>query len=395
MNVLFLFVSFNGIGDNRGMYGDLVVEFAKEHNVYVMAPSKKGVSYVEKSGRVSIFWVKTLQQINVGFVKKAIANFLLPYQFRSCIKKELPQKIDLIISPTPPITFSGIINHLRKIYQAKFFLVLRDIFPQNSVDLGIIKEGSLIYSYYRKKESLLYKISDCIGCMSPGNIDYILKHNCIQKSKLVLLPNWLEVRDDDSNQNSNGDEVVKKYNLVGKKIAIFGGNLGIAQQPDNIIDLAKLHKDKKDLVFVIIGKGLLKNKISDRIEKEHIENVKLLDYIPRQEYDKLIRHCSIGLVSLNKKFTIPNIPSRTLGYWKAKLPIFAIVDENTDYGINILEKHHGGVWCTVGDVSAYIEKFNRLYNESEEARRMGEDGYDALREYYNVKVALNTILNNI
>lgn len=395
MNVLFMFVSFNGIDQNRGMYGDLVVEFAhRGDNVYVIAPSKTGQDCVETVGRISIMWVKTLPQFNVGLVKKAIANLLLPYQFSSAMKRFLPQSIDLIVSPTPPITFCDQIKSVKKRFNAKFFLILRDIFPQNSVDLGMMKKDSLIHKYFRRKEQKLYTIADKIGCMSIGNIDYTLQHNpTVEKSKLIIMPNWLENTDCKKQYDTAG--LSRKYGVEGKCIAIFGGNLGIAQQPENILELAKLHQDKTDLVFIIIGKGTAKKMLKERINKEHISNVLLMDHLPREEYEALTSIARIGLVSLNEKFTIPNIPSRTLGYWEAKMPVFAIVDKNTDYGVNLIDKHKGGVWCAVGDKQAYVDKFNLLYNDPALMRQMGKNGKKAIDEYYNARMSADIILNNL
>ena len=395
MNVLFMFVSFNGIDQNRGMYGDLVVEFAQRgDNVYVIAPSKTGEDYLEKVGRISIMWVKTMPQFNVGLVKKAIANLLLPYQFSSAMKHFLPRSVDLIVSPTPPITFCNLIEAVKKKYGCKFFLVLRDIFPQNSVDLGMIKEGSLVHNYFRRKERKLYSVADKIGCMSAGNIAYILRHNQgIDQSKLVIMPNWLENTDHNKNYDVAG--IRKKYGLENKYIAIFGGNLGIAQQPENILELAKLHQDKADLVFIIIGKGTAKKILERRIEEEHITNVILMNHLPREDYEGLASIAQIGLVSLNEKFTIPNIPSRTLGYWEAKMPVFAIVDKNTDYGVSFIDRHKGGLWCNVGDKDAYVDKFNILYKDMELMKQMGENGKKALEEYYNVRISVDIIMNSL
>ena len=395
MNVLFMFVSFNGIDQNRGMYGDLVVEFARRGgNIYVIAPSKTGEDYVEAAGCISIMWVRTMPQFNVGLVRKAIANLLLPYQFSSAMKHFLPQSVDLIVTPTPPITFCNLIESVKKKYNSKFFLILRDIFPQNSVDLGMIKKDSLIHKYFRSKERKLYATADKIGCMSIGNIDYILQHNpTIENSKLVIMPNWLE--NTDRKKRYDGIGLRKKYGIEGKCIAIFGGNLGIAQQPENILELAKLHQDKSELIFIIIGKGTAKKMLKERISAEHINNVLLMDHLPREEYEAIASISQIGLVSLNEKFTIPNIPSRTLGYWEAKLPVFAIIDKNTDYGVNLIDRHNGGVWCIVGDKQSYVDKFNFLYNTPVLMRQMGENGKRAIDEYYNARISADIILNNL
>lgn len=390
MNVVFLFLSFNGIGNDRGMYGDLVCEFAKRgYNVYVIAPSKNKCENIETYGNIKIKWVKSLSLLGVGFITKAIANLLLPHIFYKATKNFLPSNIHLVISPTPPITLTNVIKKIKKTHNAKFYLILRDIFPQNAVDLGLIRNNSLVHRYFRKKEKQLYQVADKIGCMSQGNIDYILRHNPeIYPQKTEILPNWIDIKKEYKFENSN---FIKEHKLEKKFIALFGGNLGIAQNPSNIIDLAELYKENNDIIFLIIGKGIYKKEIERLIKAKNLSNILLFDYIPRNDYEPLACCCNVGIVSLNGHFTIPNIPSRTLGYWQASLPIFAIIDPNTDFGTNVIDKHKGGVWCIEGDFKQYKEKFDLLYNNNKLAKEMGNNGYQALCKEYNVESIVNII----
>ena len=86
----------------------------------------------------------------------------------------------MILYSTPPITFCGVVEYFQKRDNAKTYLMLKDIFPQNAVDLGMMKTTGakgLIYKYFRKQEKKLYAISDRIGCMSQANVEYVLKDN--------------------------------------------------------------------------------------------------------------------------------------------------------------------------------------------------------------------------
>lgn len=393
MNIVCLFLSFNGIGNDRGMYGDLVCEIANRgHKVYVIAASKNNRSCIESLGNINICWVNSIRLLNVGFATKAVANLLLPFLFLKASKSFLPEKVDLVVSPTPPITLTGVIGKIKKKRGAKFYLILRDIFPQNAVDLNIMSKKSFIYRYFRKTEKKLYELADTIGCMSPGNIAYLLEHNPeIAPKKTALLPNWVDIRKEISLGNS---KFIADNNLEGKFIAVFGGNLGIAQNPQNVVDLAEVHKDKNDLIFLIIGKGIYKKKIQESIKSKKLNNIILADHLPRDEYEALASKCNVGIVSLNGNFTIPNIPSRTLGYWQASLPVFAIVDKNTDLGINVIDRVKGGFWCTEGDKKRYKDLFDDLYNNRELASEMGKNGYKALCDEYNAAKAVDVLLNN-
>ena len=392
MNIVCYFLSFNGISNSRGMYGDLVCELAdRGHNVYVIAASKNNQTGIEENGNIKICWVDSIKLLNVDFITKALANLMLPYLFLKASKKFLPPKVDMVVSPTPPITLTNVISKIKKQHNSFFYLILRDIFPQNAVDLGIMSRGGIVHKYFRRVEKRLYKLADRIGCMSQGNIDYLLSHNPdVDPSKAVILPNWV---DSDKNYDYESSEFIRKHNLDNKYVAIFGGNLGIAQNPLNIVDLAGLHKDKEDLVFLIIGKGIYKKKLEDSIKERGLNNIIMADHLPRDEYEALARKCDVGLVSLNGNFTIPNIPSRTLGYWQAKLPVFAIVDKCTDLGQNVIDKCSGGFWCIEGDKEQYINLFNTLYSDKKRSQEMGMNGYRALCEEYSVANVADILLD--
>lgn len=93
-----------------------------------------------------------------------------------------------------------------------------------------------------------------------------------------------------------------------------------------------------------------------------------------QEFVKI---CDIGLLNLSSRFTIPNIPSRTLSYWEAKIPVLASIDKSTDFG-DILEQSGSGLWSITGDIKTYMQNFEKLYIDKQLRTSMGECGYSYL-----------------
>lgn len=387
MNVTFLMIAYPDVSRNTNMYTDLVQEFVRNsHNVFVVAPSEKNTT-LSMEGGANVLRVKTGKLFNVNPFVKGVSNVLLHTQFKKSIIKFLDDiEIDLVIAPTPPITFSSTISFLKKRYNCKSYLILRDIFPQNAKDLGLIK-NPILFNYFRKKERQLYNISDSIGCMSQRNVDFVLEHNSIAIEKLHILPNWIKVE----SERSLNDKIKLKYNLEGKFVAIYGGNIGLPQKAEFILDLADRVKGIKDVIFFIVGKGTEKNKIKKLISSKKIRNVILEDYVPREDFKDLVKQCDIGLVNLSDKFTIPNIPSRTLAYFEAKLPILAAIDKNTDYNV-MLEESESGLCSITGDIDSYEDNFLMLYNNKKLRLKMGQNGYDYLKCNLNVKRTYNIII---
>lgn len=387
-------LSYPNVEFNTNMYTDLVDEFIKNNNnVIVVAPSESINTEMCSEGNTKVLRVKTGKLFNVNPITKGISNIKLASQFTSAITRFLfDTKFDLIISPTPPITLFSTIKSIKKRDNCKSYLILRDIFPQNAKDLGLIK-NSFLFNYFRKKEKQMYDISNCIGCMSQGNIDYVKDHNEeVESSKLHLLPNWIRVKGDANLESFSACKA--RFNLEGKFVAVYGGNLGKPQKAEFIIELAEELKYLKDVVFLIIGKGTEKRNLEIIIQEKNLSNVVMKDYLPREEYTELVRCCDIGLVNLSNRFTIPNIPSRTLAYFEANIPILAAVDKNTDYG-DILDESESGLWSITGDIDAYKSNFLKLYENVTMRNAMGNNGFEYLKNELNVENAYKTIVSHV
>ena len=395
MNVLFVtLVGINSIVD-RGIYQDLLRQFRnKGHDVTIVTPveRRKGIAanYRQKDG-VSILQVKTLNVTKTNLIEKGVGTVLLEYQFLSAIKKYLStKKFDLVLYSTPPITFSRVIQFIKKRDNAKSYLLLKDIFPQNAVDLGMMKRDGILHRFFQRKEKQLYKVSDHIGCMSPANVDYVLKHNPeISPARVEVCPNSIEPVEEVAEKEIS---IRAHYNIPAEAtLYIYGGNLGKPQGLDFLTEVLEKNNNQPDRFFIVIGSGTEKQRLTDWFQSHPLSNAIMLDGLPKNEYDKLVASCDVGLIFLDRRFTIPNYPSRLLSYLENKMPVLIASDRNTDVG-PIAEKNGYGLWAAHGD----IEKFNKLLNvfcENPELRKqMGEKGYRYLMENYTVERSYEVIM---
>lgn len=420
MNVIFLtLVRINDI-EERGIYQDLMRKFRDEgHQVYIVTATERRLgqetSLVE-SHDVKILNVKTLNVQKTNIVEKGIGTLLIERQFKATIKKYLGGvKFDLITYSTPPITFTNVVKYLKQQNpQAVSYLQLKDIFPQNAVDVGMLQgmpvQGSWfkvhgwgarakyqLYKYFRKKEKKLYAFSDYIGCMSPANVEFVLKHNPeVDAKRVEVAPNSLELKAyslQDGQEKAERYYIRKKYNLpTDKPIFIYGGNLGKPQGIDYLIKCLDAVKSRTDCHFVVVGTGTEYDKLDSWfIVQDSGVNVTVMKGLPKVEYDMLVRSCDVGLIFLDHRFTIPNYPSRLLSYLEYKMPVICATDVNTDIG-RIAEENGYGYWCE----SVKPEDFTALVDKMLAADRkaMGEKGYEFLKENYTVENTYNAIMRH-
>lgn len=398
MNVLFLtLLDFDSL-DERNIYTDLLREFAKHgHNLFVISPverRKNQETRVIKTERATILKLKIGNTQKTNIIEKGISTISIEPQFIAGIKKFFSDvKFDLVIYSTPPITFCNAIEYVKKRDGAKTYLLLKDIFPQNAVDIGIMSKSGikgLIYKVFRNKEKKLYRISDYIGCMSQANVEYVLKQNPgINPEKVEICPNSVEVVDMSVDEKTRG-EIRRKYAIpLDKTVFVYGGNLGKPQGIDFMIECLKSQKKNKEVYFLIVGDGTEYGKIETYVESDKPSNVRLMKRLPKEDYDKMVAACDVGMIFLDHRFTIPNFPSRLLSYMQAKIPVLAVTDPNTDIGKVIVEGGFGW-WCESNKVENFKNAISEIFGC--DSYKMNAYEYEYLTKLYSVSYSYKTII---
>ena len=316
--------------------------------------------------------------------------------FKKAIKKYFSKvKFDLVLYSTPPITLVSAIEYVKNRDGAKTYLLLKDIFPQNAVDIGMMSKSGvkgLLYNHFRRVEKKLYQVSDFIGCMSQANVDYVLKNNPeIDPKKVEVCPNSIEVVDK-SVDDSTRRQIREKYGIpLDKKVFVYGGNLGKPQSVPFIIECLKTCENIEDIFFLVVGDGTDYRLLENYINASQQKNLKLMKRLPKEDYDTLVGACDVGLIFLDHRFAIPNFPSRLLSYMQAKIPVLACTDPNTDIGKVITEGGFGW-WCESNDPDCFRNIVSRILQEDTE--KMGENGFAYLKTHYSVEQSYETIIKH-
>ena len=386
MRILFLFQIFDY--DSSTIYLDLVRECRdRGHLVTLVAGNSRsdlpdGVTEVEG---IRTVYMKLPDQFGAGSAKKALIQMSIPLRLKLILKDYFEgETFDIIAYPTPPITLAPVLKYCAKKYKSAVrYLMLKDIFPQNAVDLKMFSSSSPIYRYYRRMEKKLYAYSDRIGCMSEANIAYLKEHDPeIENSKLEYFPNTVAVHDVEPCPPASGK---------GLKV-VFGGNMGRPQDIAGLlksIDHCGSQPDLDDVFFYFVGDGTESRLIEEYLEKNP-KNLSYRHQLPRPEYEKLLANADVGMISLSKDFTIPNFPSRLLSYMQIKKPVFAVLDDATDMG-ECIEEARCGISVKAGDPEAFAEGIRRLKADREKLPKLGENGRSYLERYFNTGVSADIL----
>lgn len=399
MNILFLtIIKIDSIAE-RSIYADLMRQFVAEgHDVYIVCPLERrylGNQLLREEGHCRILHVPSLNLQKTGLIEKGIGTLLLEGNFLKSIKKEFAGvRFDMVLYSTPPITFSKVISYIKKRDKAFSYLLLKDIFPQNAVDMGFLGKNNPLTMYFRWKEKLLYRLSDKIGCMSHANVEYVLRHNLFLKQHEVEEnPNSIEVTELVKPTAEEKLAFRERYAIPKDALVCFyGGNLGKPQGIDFLVEVLRSNGQNSRIYFLIVGSGTEFEKVKAVADDPSVTNVKVLQHLPVPEYNAMLRHGDLGLIFLDSNFTIPNFPSRLLAYLQCAMPVLAATDENTDVG-KVIVKNTCGFWVKAGRLEKFNEVLGICVADVDRLAEMGKNGYELLKEVYRVSRSAALIIN--
>ena len=397
MNILYFTLDdFDSLVTHRGINTDLLRQFRKHgHKVYVVSPSerKKGfpTRLIHQDDAVILKpRIGNIQKTNI--IEKGISTVTVGGVLIRAIKKYFPDvSFDLILYCTPPITFLGAIQYVKKRDGAKTYLLLKDIFPQNAVDIGMLATSGirgLLYRHFRRQEKQLYAISDRIGCMSQANVDYVIAHNPeVDPTIVEVCPNSIEVVDK-SVDAATRRQIRARYGIPeDKTVFVYGGNLGKPQGIPFMLECIERCEDVDSAFFLIVGDGTEAHLVQEYVAAKNPANVMYMSRLPKEDYDAMVGACDVGLIFLDHRFTIPNFPSRLLSYMQAKLPVLACTDPNTDIG-KVITDGGFGWWCESDDAEGVRQTVLAVDN----MQMKGEKAYAYLQGHYTVSDGYEVIM---
>lgn len=375
MKVLFL-TSVYDFNDKGNLNVDLIDTIAAHgHEVTVITPKERKYSLpekIERHGSITTLQFKCLNfRGKVNAIEKGVSTLTLGYLYLHAIKKYFKGvAYDMVIYTTLPITYKPVLKYLKRKYGTFCYLQQKDFFPQSAVDLGMLKKGSLPYNLFRHIEKGLFKASDKIGLMSPRNVEYILKENpYLDSSVAEYCPNGIVPTPHDVvlRRKENNAQMREKLCIPQDAVVfLYGGNISRAQGIEFIEEMfTKLASNPiPNTYFMMIGSGNGYDPLKKHVDSLGITNVKFIQLLPKKEFDEILVVADVGMVFLDHRFTIANIPSRILAHMDMEQAVITATDGYTDYK-ELIEDNHLGLWCESNDADAMWRNIKKLTEDKE------------------------------
>lgn len=324
-------------------------------------------------------------------IATALKILLFPLLTKYHIKKHV-KECDLLVANTPCVTIFGLSHFFKRQFNAKSFLILWDFFPYYLKDLGVVR-NKLTFGVLRAIERMMYNSFDRIGCMTNRNIQFLAEnYNFKSVEKVTKLPIWAALK---PSPNIDKYAVRKNLNLPQDRIiAVYGGAMSIVQGLSNLLSLAESARHL-NVTFVMIGSGTERERLIEEARVRGLDDtVIFLEAIPRDDYEKLLRACDIGLIFLSHKLTVPSFPSKSLDYFKLSLPVLAGLDSFTDFGQTLEHDASAGFFAQADQTGELVRLLERLANDEALRQRLGANGRRFYEKEFDVERAKNAIVSN-
>ena len=296
---------------------------------------------LEDMNGVQVLRLRAPRTKDIGHVQRTINEFLLPFVMLRNLRKSPLANVrwEGVVWYSPTIFLGPLANALKKASECRSYLIVRDIFPEWAVDMGLMGRG-LPYRFFKSIERYQYSIADVIGVQTQGNEPYFSDWAKQAGRRVEVLQNWLADAPDVSSTISVADRP-----LVGRTIFVYAGNMGVAQGMDVLIDLAERLHHRRDIGFLFVGRGSDAQRLRADAKARGLDNVVFHDEIDPSEIPGLYAQCHVGIVALDPRHKTHNIPGKFLSYMQAGLPVLASINPGNDLAALIQREGVGRV-CT-------------------------------------------------
>lgn len=372
---------------------DLSREFARQgHDLAVMLPAADMDEpwRLEEADGVRVLRLKAPRTKDIGYVRRTLAELAMPFAMLRNLRKSplAKERWDGVVWYAPSIFHGPLVSSLKKASACKSYLIIRDIFPEWAVDMGLMGRG-LPYRFFDAVAQYQYSVADVIGVQTPGNAVYF--DDWVKKPghRLEVLQNWL-----DKPTLKRCSIRVDQTSLAERKVFVYAGNMGVAQGMDVLLDLAQRLSHRTDVGFLFVGRGSDAQRLRSLAQARALSNVLFFDEIDPDEIPDLYAQCSVGVVALDPRHKSHNIPGKFLTYMQSGLPVLANVNAGNDL-VAIIRNEQVGQVCETNKAEdllamalALLEQLHVGADFSERCKQLFERKFSAEQAVKQIVAAL-------
>lgn len=392
MRILVLHQYFLGKNDPGGSRFNQFVKYWEEqgHEITVVAGTVhyatgqkedkyKGKWVVKEDYSPNVKVVRTFvsESYNTSFIGRLWGYFSFTVSSLWAILFHV-KKHDVLIVTSPPL-FVGITGILTKWFKrTPMVFEVRDLWPESAIDTGVLSNKLIInMAYFVEKTS--YKFANKINVLTPAFKRKLIEDKNIAEQKIMFIPNGADL--DIFQPGPKDNWVREKYGLEDKFIVTYMGAHGVANHLESLLDVAKEFEQEENVVIMLIGDGMRKKDLIQKVKKENISNILFVDSQPKHTIPDFCNASDICTAVLKKVETFKTVyPNKVFDYMSCERPILLGID---GVARELVEESKSGYYVDPENSKEFAAKIRNLKEDSELARQMGESGLKFVTENFS------------
>jgi len=369
---------------------DLSLEMARqghEVTVLVATPELQVDWRADELGGVRILRLRCPRTKDVGYLRRTVGEVLLPFSMRQSLRRSplADERWDGVVWYSPTIFLGPLARRLKSASGCRGYLIVRDIFPEWAVDMGLMGTG-LPYQFFKAVARYQYATADVIGVQTDGNLEYFREWTIRSGKRIEVLHNWLAEA-----SNTGCSISIHETSLAGRRILVYAGNMGVAQGVARLLDVADSLRSRTDLGFLFVGRGGEVQRLRRDAITRRLDNVAFFDEIDPDEIPGLYAQCHVGLVALDPRHRTHNIPGKFLSYMQCGLPVLATVNAGNDL-VGLIQSERVGRVCTESSVESLKSSVDAVLSDVAEDLELPQRCRSLARRLFSPAAAVRQIV---
>ncbi len=334
---------------------------------------RRGFSHYEEIDSVPIYryWLFPVQRASL-YRLLCYLSFQLT-SFFPLLFQVLRFQPDYLLVESPPVFLGLSTAILRFILRVKVIFNVADLWPDFCVEMGVMREGSVMHRIGLFIENIAYSNADFVSAVIPSTKKNLLTKG-VPPHKLLELRNGADLEFFRPGEICSSHETILQLSVLSKtqKIVLYAGNHGKAQNLSLALESAEVLSDRSDIAFVFIGDGSEKQMLVELAERKGLSSVHFFAPIPPRDIADAFRLCTLSLSII----TISALASKLFPAMSSAKPVIYV---GPGEGAELVRETGCGVALESCPPHELAEAIVSVVDAPDDAILMGERGREAIR----------------
>ena len=290
----------------------------------------------------------------------------------------LLRRVDVILAPSPPLTIGLVAWILGLRHRAKFIYNVQELYPDIAVSLGVIRNKAVVSLLYRF-ERFVYATAGRVTVISSAMHARVLSKG-VPGHKVLLIPNWVDTSDISILPKDN--EFSREHGVHQKFVVSYAGNMGLAQSFDELLEAAEILRNSGEIRFMLIGDGVERENIKQRLQESGLNNVIMLPYQPYHLVPQIYASSDLSYVPLHGTATTHALPSKLYRIMASGRTILALAERDSGIADLVIESG-AGILVEPGSGRKLATEIERAASDPARIFRLGEIGREFVVNNYS------------